>query len=126
SLEGRTILLLGVSYRQDVGDTRYSPAEPFVRAARERGARVIAHDPLLKRWEEMDLDMTGELPPPAALDAVVLAVPHREHRELDCEGWLAGHTPLFLDAFGVLSRAQRGTLRALGCRVESVGRGTGL
>jgi nucleotide sugar dehydrogenase len=122
-LAGRTLLLLGVSYRPDVGDTRYSPSETFVRAAREKGARVIAHDPLVRRWEELELDLPQELPPAAGIDAVVLAVPHREYRELDFEAWLEGRTPVFLDAFSVLSRERRERLRALGCRVESIGRG---
>ena len=126
NLEGRSILLLGVSYRQDVGDTRHSPAEIFVRAARDRGARVIAHDPLVRRWEELDLDLPAELPKAAGVDAVVLAVPHREYRELDYEAWLGDHKPVLLDAFSVLSREQRDRLRARGCRVESVGRGPGL
>ena len=126
SLEGRTILLLGVSYRPDVGDTRYSPSEAFVRSAREKGARVIAHDPLVRRWEELGLDLPPALPSAAGVDAVVLAVPHREYRELDYGTWLDGRTPVVLDAFGVLALEQRARLRALGCRVESIGRGSGL
>jgi len=125
SLAERTILLLGISYRQDVGDTRHSPSETFVRAAERKGARVIAHDPLVARWEELTLDLPRALPSPEGVDAVVLAVPHREYRELDYEAWLAGRKPAFLDGFSVLTREQRDRLRALGCRVESIGRGAG-
>ena len=35
SLDGRTLLLLGVSYRQDVGDTRYSPSDSMHQATRQ-------------------------------------------------------------------------------------------
>ena len=58
--------------------------------------------------------------------AVVLAVPHRQYREFDYQGWLSDHRPVFLDAFDVLSADQRKGLRAVGCRVESIGRGPGL
>jgi UDP-N-acetyl-D-mannosaminuronate dehydrogenase len=122
-LRGKTILLLGISYRQDVGDTRHSPSEAFVRAARAKGAKVIVHDPLVRRWEELELDVSQSLPPATGVDAVVLAVPHREYRELDYGAWLDGQRPVFLDGFGVLSREQRERLRALGCRLESIGRG---
>src|SRR5262245_7587764 len=122
-LEGRTLLLLGISYRQDVGDTRYSPSEAFVRAARERGARVIVHDPLVRHWDELDIEVPAALPSSAGADAVVLAVPHREYRELDFAAWLGAARPLVLDGFGVLAPEQRRRLRALGCRVESIGRG---
>jgi len=123
SLAGKTLLLLGVSYRQDVGDTRYSPSETFVREARARGAAVIPHDPLVGHWDEMNEAVARDLPPTAGVDAIVFAVPHREYRALDLRAWLAGRTPAIFDAFSVLTRDQREALRALGCRVESIGRG---
>jgi UDP-N-acetyl-D-mannosaminuronate dehydrogenase len=125
SLSGKTLLLLGVSYRQDVGDTRYSPSETFVREARARGARVIPHDPLVGHWDEMKEDVARELPGTAGVDAIVFAVPHRDYRTLDFRAWLGGRTPAIFDAFSVLTREQREALRALGCRVESIGRGEG-
>jgi UDP-N-acetyl-D-mannosaminuronate dehydrogenase len=123
SLDGKTLLLLGVSYRQDVGDTRYSPSETFVRAALARGARLRVHDPLVAHWEEMDIDVPPELPSSEGVDAVVLAVPHEVYRNIDFERWLGGRTPVIFDGFSVLSREQRDQLRSLGCRVVSVGRG---
>jgi nucleotide sugar dehydrogenase len=123
---GRRILLLGVSYRQDVADTRHSPAQTFYRAATAKGAEILVHDPLVEHWPELDIPVPKAMPSPAGLDAVVLAVPHRQYRDFDYELWLAKSRPLLLDAFDVLSREQRARLRALGCRVESTGRGNGL
>lgn len=125
-LRGSKILLLGVSYRQDVGDTRYSPSEVFVRAARDVGASVVCHDPLVDHWIEMDMDLPARLPDPAGLDALVLAVPHREYVAMDWVEWLGTARPFVLDANDVLPRAQRDRLRAAGVRIESVGRGDGL
>lgn len=122
-LAGRSVLLLGVSYRQDVGDTRYSPSETFARAVLDAGARLLVHDPLVAHWDEMNLDVPGEMPPAAGVDAVVLAVPHEDYRRFDFEAWLGGRTPLFLDGFDVLSHGQRERLRVLGCTVLGVGRG---
>jgi UDP-N-acetyl-D-mannosaminuronate dehydrogenase len=118
--------LLGVSYRQDVADTRHSPAQTFYRAATAKGAEILVHDPLVEHWPELDIPVPKAMPSPAGLDAVVLAVPHRQYRDFDYELWLAKSRPLLLDAFDVLSREQRARLRALGCRVESTGRGNGL
>jgi UDP-N-acetyl-D-glucosamine dehydrogenase len=123
-LANKRIALLGVSYRQDVGDTRYSPAEIFHRAATQRGARIVAHDPLVQRWAELDIELDATLPPAQGLDAVVFAVPHREYRELDIAAWLAGARPLVLDANDVLSGAQRDAARSAGCRVEAIGVGS--
>jgi nucleotide sugar dehydrogenase len=123
-LRGKRILLLGVSYRADVGDTRNSPAEVFVRGARERGASVTCHDPLVTHWPELDLAIAAELVSPNSIDAVVFAVPHREYAELDVQQWLNGSRPVVLDANAVLSTAQYGLLRDMGCKVGSIGRGT--
>jgi UDP-N-acetyl-D-glucosamine dehydrogenase len=122
-LHGRHIALFGVSYRQDVGDTRHSPSETFVRAALERGAIISAHDPLVRRWEEMAMDIDPAPPAAAGIDAAVFAVPHGEYRSMDLAAWAGTARPAVLDANAVLSPAQRSALRAAGCRVEVIGVG---
>jgi UDP-N-acetyl-D-glucosamine dehydrogenase len=126
SLAGRKILLLGVSYRPGVGDTRNSPSELFVRRAREQGADVSCHDPLVSHWPEVGLAISNDLPAAEGFDAVVFAVSHSMYTELDVAQWLGKSRPAVLDATNVLSREQRAQLRSVGCRVESVGRGDGL
>jgi nucleotide sugar dehydrogenase len=123
TLQGKRLLLLGISYRQDVSDTRFSPSEIFYKAAREAGAEVLLHDPLVEYWREQAVPISRHLPPASELDAVVLAVPHREYANFDFAAWVGAQHPLFLDAVGVLGSAQQRRLRALGCPVESVGRG---
>ncbi len=46
------VLLMGASYREDVGDTRYSGSELIVRKLTEMGADVRVHDPYVKHWFE--------------------------------------------------------------------------
>ena len=45
SLEGRTVAVLGLSFKPDTDDMRDSPAVPLVRALLDRGVRVRAFDP---------------------------------------------------------------------------------
>jgi UDP-N-acetyl-D-glucosamine dehydrogenase len=122
-LFGRRILVLGVSYRQDVGDTRYSPTEIFVRAAEQDGASVAAHDPLVDSWPEMDRSVSKQLPDPKQFDAVVLAVPHRDYADLDVAAWLGESSAVVLDANHVLTAAQIAKLNQSGHRLQFVGRG---
>lgn len=123
NLRGRKILVLGVSYRQDVGDTRYSPTETFVRAVETGGASVCAHDPLVDFWPELDRAMPKQLPDPADFDAVVFAVPHRHYSALDVASWLNASRPVVLDTNHVLTHAQVASLREAGHRLYFVGRG---
>jgi UDP-N-acetyl-D-glucosamine dehydrogenase len=121
-LEGKRILLLGISYRDGVADTRYSPSGVFLVNSRERGAEVVAHDPMVTQWSEQDV-LPAEIPSPDGFDAVVFAVPHAEYVAMDVEGWLGQERPVMLDANKVLSGAQLRSLAASGCRVWSIGRG---
>ncbi len=125
-LRGKRLLLLGVSYRPDVSDTRYSPSEIFVHRARAQGAIVHLHDPLVDFWPELNENVPRELPDAKNADALVIAVPHREYRQLDFAAWLAGSRTAIVDASDVLSKPARETLRRAGCKVESMGRGSGL
>lgn len=125
-LEGRRVLLAGVSYRPGVGDTRYSPSETFARAARERGVILHCQDPLVPHWPELELAVSPAMPAASDVDAVVLAVHHREYDAFDFASWVGERKITFLDSDSVLSRERRAALRAKGCRVESIGRGEGL
>jgi UDP-N-acetyl-D-glucosamine dehydrogenase len=123
TLDGATVALMGVSYRQDVADTRFSPSETFVREACLRGATVHCHDPLVRHWRELQLAVETELPSLRGVDAVVFAVPHAGYRELDVERWLNGDRPVVLDSADVLLPEQRAAFAGLGCEVASIGRG---
>lgn len=125
-LAGRTLLLLGVAYRPEVDDTRSAPAEAFLREAARRGATIRCHDPYVRHWQELAMDIPDGLPDPQDVDGVVLAVGHRMYRDLDVAAWLGGARPFVYDCDNVLGDDMRARLRSLGMAVESTGRGRGL
>jgi nucleotide sugar dehydrogenase len=126
SLSGKKILLMGVSYRPDVADTRFSPSATFLEEAEKLGASVTCYDPVVKEWPEMGRTIERELPQAGSFDAVVFAVAHHSYANLDLRNWVGSESPAILDANNVLTRPQREKLRELGCQVETIGRGPGL
>src|SRR4029077_14032016 len=50
-VNGARVLLLGVTYKQDIADERESPARPIARKLRGRGAAVTYHDPYVPAWQ---------------------------------------------------------------------------
>jgi UDP-N-acetyl-D-glucosamine dehydrogenase len=122
SLQGKNLLLLGVSYRNEVDDTRYSPSETFYRAAISKGANVSVHDPLVKDWVEMDMTVPDSIPPAEKFHAVIFAVAHNDYIEFDVEDWLGNSRPLIFDANNVLGVACLNELKEIGCQVDSIGR----
>ena len=123
SVAGRSILVLGVSYQSDVGDTRYAPAEIFVRQAQAERAVVTCYDPLVARWAEFDMDLPKVLPAPGTFDVIVFTSNHSEFTDLDLASWLAESRPLLVDANRVFSDHQLEEIKRLGLPFRSIGRG---
>ena len=144
------IALLGASYREDVGDTRYSGSEVIVRKLTEMGAEIGVHDPYVKHWWELEKQETYPAPghswarffrnqerltdlrvqpgPRDALqgaDAVVLAVRHEAYLNLDPDGVvkMTGRPVAVIDCFGILDDAEIRRYFELGCEVKGLGRG---
>ncbi|MGD8469952.1 MAG: UDP binding domain-containing protein [Desulfobacteraceae bacterium] len=144
------IVLLGASYRQGVGDTRYSGSEIIVRKLAEMGAEIAVSDPYVKHWWEIEKQDTYPAPDhsmkrffrnqdrlgetriekdlPSALqfaDAVIFAVRHQEYLELDPEEVvkMIGRPAAIVDCFGVLSDEKIRRYFELGCEVKGLGRG---
>jgi UDP-N-acetyl-D-glucosamine dehydrogenase len=76
SLSGSKVLILGVSYKADIADTRESPALKLVELLRNAGAEVSYHDPFVAMLDEVGLSSV-ELDP-AAYDCVVIVTAHSQ------------------------------------------------
>ncbi len=77
NLEGKKVLVLGVSYLNDVGDTRYTPLELLYDELCSDGVDVHLHDPYVKVWEEKDLFIEQTLPD-KHFDAIVVSIAHKQ------------------------------------------------
>src|SRR4051794_8375390 len=96
-VKGSRVLVLGVSYKGGIGDTRESPALKIIRLLRELGADVRYHDPHVEEVGELGLtsvELETELAS-ADLAAIVTA-----HPEIDY-GRLVSEAKLVIDFRGV-------------------------
>jgi len=122
-LKNRKILLMGVTYRQDVGDTRFSPSETFVKEAIKEGADISAFDPMVMFWEEMQMELLSNIPEANDYDAVVFAVPHKEFSAISLSKWITKKSILLFDANNVLTEKQNKELIDNKLNYISIGRG---
>ena len=60
-LKDKKVQLFGVSYLAGVGDTRYSPVETFYKLLIKEGAHISLHDPYIKFWEELQIDVDQDI-----------------------------------------------------------------
>ncbi|HLF69337.1 MAG TPA: nucleotide sugar dehydrogenase, partial [Actinomycetota bacterium] len=51
TLKGSSVLMIGVTYKADVADTRETPAVPIIEGLRKAGATTTFHDPLIASLE---------------------------------------------------------------------------
>jgi nucleotide sugar dehydrogenase len=149
-IAGADVLICGASYRQDVGDTRYSGSEMVVRKLTEMGAEMRVHDPYVAHWYELEVQDTYPSPGhswkrffrnqeelaairvqqdlKSALkdaEAVIFAVPHEPYTELspeDVVNW-AGKPLAVVDCYGMLPDDKIRRYFELGCEVKALGRG---
>jgi len=76
SLSGSKVLVLGVAYKSDIGDTRESPALKLIELLRAAGAELAYHDPFVPALADHGLESV-ELDP-GAYDCVVIVTAHSQ------------------------------------------------
>jgi UDP-N-acetyl-D-glucosamine dehydrogenase len=142
------VLLLGVSYREDVGDSRYSGSEIIVRRLTEMGAKLRVHDPYLTQWPELELqeespeqtrgrffsrqsglsslriqkDMRAAM---KGVKVIILAVRHAAYLDLDPDEVvrMVGKPFAIIDCFMILDDRKIRRYLELRCEVKGLGRG---
>jgi UDP-N-acetyl-D-glucosamine dehydrogenase len=144
------ITILGAAYKEGTADTRYSGSEIIVRKLTEMGAEVIAHDPYVRHWWELEnqshypatggswsrffrnqdqlegfvmIQDIGEAL--KGSDGIILAVRHKQYLDLDPDEVvrMAGGNIAVVDCFGILDDRRIERYFELGCEVKGLGRG---
>jgi UDP-N-acetyl-D-glucosamine dehydrogenase len=93
SIKGKNVVVIGVSYKANVADTRETPAAAVIDLLREQGAKVVWHDDLVGNWRG------EESTPMGAFDIAVVVTRHDGISDVaikaskfvfDCTGTIAG------------------------------------
>jgi nucleotide sugar dehydrogenase len=122
-LDKLKILLLGVSYKEDIDDTRNSPSEFFLKKMNSLGAKVEVHDPIVRYWKEKKINVSYDIPKIDKFDVIVFAVKHREYKKINFKKWkIKKNKFLIVDANGVLTEKQINTLKRRKLNLISIGR----
>jgi UDP-N-acetyl-D-glucosamine dehydrogenase len=98
-INGARVLLLGVTYKNDIADQRESPARPIARKLLARGADLTYHDPFVDSWQVdgRDIPRAGSPTDPADLTILLQA-----HSAYDLAG-IAAKSQLLFDTRGTIT-----------------------
>jgi nucleotide sugar dehydrogenase len=76
-LQDKRVLILGVSYLQDIGDTRFTPVAVVYKRLLAKKAEITLHDPYVSKWEEFSIGTeSDEAILGKEYDAVIMGTPH--------------------------------------------------
>jgi UDPglucose 6-dehydrogenase len=125
---GKTIGVLGLSFKPNTDDMRESPALTIIPALQERGAKIKAYDPVsipMAQQYLQDVEYCQDAYATCAgSDAMVLATEWNQFRALDLERIRSLlHQPVVVDLRNVYEPA---TMKRLGFRYAAVGRRVGM
>jgi UDP-N-acetyl-D-glucosamine dehydrogenase len=93
SVKGKSVVVVGVSYKANVGDTRETPAASIIDLLREAGATVTWHDPLVGSWRGESSAAFGACDVSVVVtkhDVVSVADIKKSSYVFDCTGSITG------------------------------------
>ena len=104
------ILLLGVSYLSNVGDTRYSPVELFYNCLDEAGSIINIHDPYVSFWTEKNIAIENNLDNLLCInyDIIVISTGHSFYSDNEIlMNYIMENDNIFIfDTIGLLSEKE--------------------
>jgi UDP-N-acetyl-D-glucosamine/UDP-N-acetyl-D-galactosamine dehydrogenase len=78
-IKGSKVLIIGLTYKENVADTRETPQKHVIEELKEYGIEPVGYDPLLDITEaekEFGVKMLPSLKPDIKFDGIILAVAH--------------------------------------------------
>jgi len=93
SVKGKSVVVVGVSYKANVADTRETPAASVIDLLRGAGASVSWHDPLVGSWRgesSAELGASDVAVVVTKHDVVSLADIKKSAYVFDCTGLIPG------------------------------------
>jgi UDP-N-acetyl-D-galactosamine dehydrogenase len=108
TIKGSNVLIMGLTYKEDVADIRESPVEKMVHELKEYDVNVYGYDPLLSD-EVVELFGTKPLPNlDKKMDAVIISVAHRQFKEMSMKQIrdLMNKNPVLIDVRGMVDQNQ--------------------
>jgi len=108
TIKGSNVLIMGLTYKEDVADIRESPVENMVHELKEYDVNVYGYDPLLP---DSVIAHFGTKPLPKLdkkMDAVIIAVAHRKFKEMSIKQIrdLMNKNPVLIDVRGMVDQNQ--------------------
>lgn len=108
-LSNLSVVIMGVSYRGDIGDTRYSPVGNFYNYLKNEVSEIFCYDPYVDYWNEKSLKIEKNLNliKTNQPDIIIISTSHTDYKSKKTIDILFSLAPTFIfDSVGLLSDSQ--------------------
>ncbi len=106
SVKGSGVLVLGITYKPNVGDIRESPALDIIEMLQQKGAHVTYHDPFVPHLTVGNLDMDCEVLDAETVSSADCVVITTNHEFYDYQ-WLIDQAKCVFDTRNATSGLER-------------------
>jgi UDP-N-acetyl-D-galactosamine dehydrogenase len=84
-IKGSKVLIMGLTYKENVPDTRESPVKEMVKELQEFGVKVYGYDPVLTKEEIERFGVTALDNLGKKVDCIIMAVAHNEFKQMNLD-----------------------------------------
>ena len=103
SIQNSEILILGISYKPNVKDIQFSPAEHIIKKFQKLGANVYVYDPNFASSEVFGIKCEENLDDILSkMDAAVIVTGHDDFKKIDISSFAKMKTPILIDTRGII------------------------
>jgi len=103
------VLVMGLTYKENVRDTRESPARRVIKELKEYGVEVFGYDPLVDDIkDEFGIEVIDDIKNAKNIDCVILTVAHDVFREITLDELkkIMNDSPIIVDVRGMFDQKE--------------------
>lgn len=108
-IKGSKILIMGLTYKENVSDTRESPTREMVKELKEFGVDIYGYDPLLNREKIEEFGVKSfKMIKNIKVECVIVTVTHDEFKKMSLEDVkkFMNESPVLIDVRGIFDREE--------------------
>jgi len=100
------VLIMGLTYKENVADTRETPIASIVEGLKEYKVTVFGYDPLLGNRDQFDITIVNDLKEVPIVDCIVIANAHEEFKHIALSSFkqMMNANPILVDVRNVFDR----------------------
>jgi len=113
-IKGSRVLIMGLTYKENVADTRETPAKDIIKELKDYGVEILGYDPLLNNIDqEFGIKAITNIEQAKGIDCIILTVAHDAFKQLTLYQLkqIMNNNPILIDVRGFFNQEQAARYR---------------